>query len=110
MADRLAIGLVGCGGMGHRHLRAYSALWEIGARDFAIVAVCDPRASAAEGAADVVEASLGRRPAVYLDHGELIASGVVDALDVVTDPSVHHVVAVPALEAGLHVICEKPLG
>ena len=110
MVDRLAIGLVGCGGMGHRHLRAYRALWEIGARDFAIVAVCDPRASAAEGAADAVEASLGHRPAVYLDHGELIASGVVEALDIVTDPSVHHVVAVPALEAGLHVICEKPLG
>ena len=27
-----------------------------------------------------------------------------------TDPSVHHLVAVPALAAGLHVICEKPLG
>lgn len=108
--DRLAIGLVGCGGMGHRHLRAYAALAKIGTRDFEIAAVCDPRASAAEGAADLVEASLGRRPAVYLDHGELITSGVVDALDVVTDPSVHHLVAGPALDAGLHVICEKPLG
>jgi predicted dehydrogenase len=110
MADRLAIGLVGCGGMGHRHLRAYGALTKVGARDFEIAAVCDPRSSAAEEAADVVEASIGRRPAVYLDHGELIASGVVEALDVVTDPSVHHLVAAPALDAGLHVICEKPLG
>jgi predicted dehydrogenase len=41
---------------------------------------------------------------------ELIASGLVEALDVVTDPSVHHVVAVPALAAGLHVLSEKPLG
>ena len=40
----------------------------------------------------------------------MIASGAVQALDLVTDPSVHHAVAVPALDAGLHVICEKPLG
>jgi predicted dehydrogenase len=110
VAERLAIGLVGCGGMGHRHLRAYAALSEIGVRDFELAAVCDPRASAAEAAAEAVEALLGRRPAVYFDHGELISSGVVEAIDVVTDPSVHHLVAVPALEAGLHVICEKPLG
>jgi predicted dehydrogenase len=108
--DRLAIGLVGCGGMGHRHVRAYSALSHIGRREFEITAVCDPRVSAAEAAADLVEALLGQRPAVHFDHRELIASGVVEALDVVTDPSVHHLVAVPALEAGLHVICEKPLG
>jgi predicted dehydrogenase len=96
--------------MGHRHVRAYSALSKLGPREFEITAVCDPRAAAAEAAADLVEALLGHRPAVYSDHGELIASGVADALDVVTDPSVHHLVAVPALEAGLHVICEKPLG
>ena len=96
--------------MGHRHVRAYSALSRLGPRDFEITAVCDPRAAAAEAAADLVEALLGQRPAVYFDHRELITSGVDDALDVVTDPSVHHLVAVPALEAGLHVICEKPLG
>jgi predicted dehydrogenase len=110
MADRLAIGLVGCGGMGHRHLHAFGALSRIGARGFEITAVCDPREPAAEAAAGLVEALLGRRPAVYLDHRELIASGAVDALDIVTDPSVPHLVAGPALEAGLHVICEKPLG
>jgi predicted dehydrogenase len=105
-----SMGLVGCGGMGRRHLRAYRALREIGAVDFTIAAVCDPHRSAAEEAADLAEEYLGRRPAVFFDHSELITSGSVAALDVVTDPSTHHVVAVPALGAGLHVICEKPLG
>jgi predicted dehydrogenase len=96
--------------MGRRHVHAYRALAEVSAESFALAAVCDPRASAAEETASIVEDLLGIRPAVFSDHQELIASGVVDALDVVTDPSVHHLVVVPALEAGLHVICEKPLG
>jgi len=96
--------------MGRRHLRAYAALRAVGADGFELAAVCDPRLGAAEEAAGLAEEILGSRPAVYSDHEELIASGAVQALDLVTDPSVHHTVAVPALDAGLHVICEKPLG
>ena len=33
----------------------------------------------------------------------------LDAVDVVTDPSVHHVVACQALELDLHVMVEKPM-
>ena len=77
---------------------------------FGVAAVCDPRLVAAEAAAEVAEQLLGSRPAVFSDHQELIASGAVEALDVVTDPWTHHAIAVPALDTGLHVICEKPLG
>jgi predicted dehydrogenase len=108
--DGLAIGLVGCGGMGHRHLRAYAALRRVGADGFRLAAVCDPRVAVAEETAALAEELLGARPLVFASHEELIASGVVEAIDIVTDPAVHHVIAIPALEAGLHVICEKPLG
>jgi predicted dehydrogenase len=96
--------------MGVRHLHAYAALDRIGARRLELTAICDPRPEAAEHAAAVAEALLGSRPAVFADHEQLIDSGAVQALDVVTDPAVHHLVAAPALEEGLHVICEKPLG
>jgi predicted dehydrogenase len=96
--------------MGRRHLRAYGALAAVGHSGFELTAVCDPVREAAEAAADLVAKLHGPRPAVYASHEELIASGAVQALDVVTDPSVHHQIAVPALDAGLHVICEKPLG
>lgn len=108
--DRLSIGIVGCGGMGRRHLRAYEALAKIGAGRFDLAAVCDPRVAVAEETADLAEECFGSRPAVFSDHAELISSGIVEALDIVTDPSSHHLVAVPALYEGLHVICEKPLG
>jgi predicted dehydrogenase len=96
--------------MGRRHLRAYRALADVGADRFEVAAVCDPRAALAEEAAEFVGAFLGRRPAVFADHEDLIASAAVEAVDIVTGPSAHHLVAVPALAAGLHVICEKPLG
>ena len=33
----------------------------------------------------------------------------LDAVDVVTDPSVHHTVVCQALDLGLHVMVEKPM-
>ena len=106
----LSIGLVGAGGMGRRHLRAYAALARVRPGSFELAAVCDPRVAAAQEVADLAAELLGSRPAVFADHRELISSAAVEAIDVVTDPPTHHLIAVPALEAGLHVICEKPLG
>jgi predicted dehydrogenase len=108
--DRLSTALVGCGGMGRRHIRAYAALRGVGLDRFDLVAVCDARREAAQEAAELAEGLLGARPAIYTDHRELVGSGGVAALDVVTEPSVHHVIVPPALNAGIHVICEKPLG
>ncbi len=108
--DRLSTGLVGCGGMGRRHLRAYAALRGVGLDRFEVVAVCDPRRDAAQQAADLAEELLGTRPAIFSDHQDLVGSGEVAVLDVVTEPSVHHVIVPAALNTGLHVICEKPLG
>ncbi len=105
-----AIGLVGCGGMGHRHLRAYGALRAVGADRFQLAAVCDPRREAAEHAAELVAELLGSRPTVFESAEELIASGAVEAIDLVTEPSIHHLIAVPALAAGIAVLSEKPLG
>jgi predicted dehydrogenase len=107
---RLHTALIGCGGMGRRHLRAYAALRAVGLDRFEISAVCDVRREAAEDAATLAEELLGTRPDVYEGPEQLLSSGKVQALDVVTDPAAHHLVVPPALRSGLHVICEKPLG
>lgn len=49
-------------------------------------------------------------PHVYTDYRELLASGKVDAVVVATINQTHYVIAMAALRAGLHVLCEKPLG
>lgn len=45
----------------------------------------------------------------YEQFGDLIASGQVDAIYLATPNWRHAEFAVPALEAGIHVLCEKPL-
>lgn len=45
----------------------------------------------------------------YADFPALIASGEIDAIYLATPNWRHAEFAVPALEAGIHVLCEKPL-
>ena len=41
MAERIKMGLVGCGGMSGAHMGGYRQLWSEGLRDYEIVAACD---------------------------------------------------------------------
>ena len=108
--ERLPICLVGCGGMGSRHILGYAALAATGMSNIELVAVCDLRADHATRAADEAERLLGRRPSVHASIDAAIADPGVAAFDVVTDVVAHVPVVVPALEARKPVLCEKPLG
>ena len=48
-------------------------------------------------------------PDRFADWRELIARGALDLVVIVTPNVLHHPMALAALNAGLHVICEKPL-
>lgn len=48
-------------------------------------------------------------PETYADWRELVARGRLDALVVSTPNALHREQALAALDAGLHVLCEKPL-
>ncbi len=47
-------------------------------------------------------------PEVYTTWQELVASPKVDVVSIVAPPHLHRAIAVAALQAGKHVICEKP--
>lgn len=49
-------------------------------------------------------------PAVYSDWREMLAKEHLDAISVCVPNRHHHDITVAALDAGAHVICEKPLG
>ena len=46
----------------------------------------------------------------YTDWREMIAQGGFDLLAIATPPHLHHKMTLAALDAGLHVFCEKPMG
>jgi predicted dehydrogenase len=109
----LALALIGCGGMGLRHVQGLAELQRAGLSPFRLAAVCDARHDAATRAADMAEDVLGHRPEIHTALDDLIAgpSGrLLDAVDLVTDVAAHHSLGVPLLQAGKHVLCEKPLG
>jgi dTDP-4-amino-4,6-dideoxygalactose transaminase/predicted dehydrogenase len=95
---RLRIGIVGCGQMGRWHLNAYAAQ-----RNVELVGFADTSLERAQRFAHEV----GGR--AYASHQELLANEALDGLSICTVPSTHCDVAIDALDAGIHVLCEKPL-
>ena len=108
--ETLRFAIVGCGVIASRHIVAFQDLRQRGRDDFQVTAVCDVDHAAAERLAAEVEVMLGARPAVYADYRQVLDGREADALDVCLPHGLHHEVAVQALDAGLHVLCEKPLG
>src|SRR3990172_3160210 len=105
----VALAMIGCGGMGVRRLEGHAALKRAGIDLCDLVAVCDLDEVNAAAAARRAGELLGRMPAVYGDLETLVSESKPDALDIVTTVSSHHVVAVRAMELGLHLMVEKPL-
>ncbi|HVE79715.1 MAG TPA: Gfo/Idh/MocA family oxidoreductase [Gemmatimonadaceae bacterium] len=69
-----------------------------------LVAIADPQLDLARAAAGDFDI-----PAVAADHRELLARDDIDLIDVCTPSATHFELAWGALEAGKHVLCEKPV-
>ena len=108
--EKVPLCVVGCGGMGHRHILAYKVLEDSGIGNVELMAVCDVNRANAEFAAREVQRLFGREPLIFTDMDSMLKRDDILAIDVVTDGSTHHQVAVPALLAGKHALVEKPLG
>jgi predicted dehydrogenase len=107
---RVPMAIVGCGGMGGRHLRGVKELYDTDLCNIELVAACDLRRDNAEFLADNAEKMLGKRPQVFVDMEAMVrAMPGLQAVDVTTDSGSHHKVVGAALELGLDVLCEKPL-
>ncbi len=104
------VALVGCGGMGRRHIVGFQKLRGIGRQDIELAAVCDIARPNAELARARAHELLGTVPEVFSSIEEAHrAIPTLDAIIVTTPPDLHAAVGVAALEAGLHVMVEKPI-
>ena len=102
MADlgRVRVGVLGAGAWArHAHLPGYR-------RDprCEVVAVADPQLDLARDLAHAFDI-----PSVTGDAADLFARADIDLIDVCTPSHTHFELAWAALEAGKHVLCEKPV-
>jgi len=97
--------------MGRRHLRGMRHLAASSLANIQLVAVCDLNQDNATFVADEARELLGLRPRVYADIAVMAREFGADlqAASITTDVAAHHTIAIACLEAGLHVMCEKPL-
>ena len=103
------IALVGCGGMGRRHAHGYAELRKY--FDTLIMsAVCDVHHDVASAVAGEIGVATGIAPEICTDFDDMLANSDLDGVAIVTSTPMHHQFAIKAMEAGLHVITEKPMG
>jgi predicted dehydrogenase len=100
VTHQLNVAVIGAGGIARdQHLPAWQKLNEV-----KIVAVADP--SAAALAAVDSQFGIDRRVA---DYRELLDDRSIDVVDVCVPSALHASTCIAALDAGKHVLCEKPM-
>ena len=101
--SKLKIGIIGCGGISNgKHMPALSRLSD----KVEMVAFCDIIVERAQEAAKKYGTSDAK---VYEDYHQLLEDKSIDVVHVLTPNRSHCEITVAALEAGKHVMCEKPM-
>ena len=97
---QVSVGIVGSGFAASLHGDAYRKIYGLEVKLAAVASV-----------EDTVEAFAGRYniPKIYRDFEELLKDPEIQVVDIITPPYLHVSMIRRALEAGKHVICEKPL-
>src|SRR5215510_12477760 len=107
------IAIVGLGFMASTHIKAYRKI--PGAR---IAALCNPSGRNLDGNFSKVFGNVGDKEPLQLDmtgiracrnYSDVLSDPDIDLIDICTPTITHHPLALEALQAGKHVICEKPL-
>ena len=97
--SKIRIGMIGCGGMARSHASRFSTILD----RVEVSAVCD----VVHERAIAVAEHLPNDPIITTDHREVLDQ--VDAALLVLPHDLHHSVSLDFLEAGKHVLCEKPM-
>ena len=93
------IAIIGTGGMAHQHARCFQDIEGV-----SVIACCDLDEERAKAYAEEFKI-----PGVYTDADIMLAEADIQAVSIVTPDPFHAPIALKVLEAGKHVLCEKPL-
>jgi len=96
---RIKVGIVGCGFISRRHIEALKKI-----KECEVSAVCDINRGRAEKVA-----SRYNIPHFYTDISHMLNREKLDVVHILTPPQSHKELAIKVMEAGCHVLVEKPL-
>ncbi len=103
MDKKLKIGIIGCGGIANnKHMPALKMLSD----KIEMVAFCDIIEEKAIAAAEKFGTEDAKH---YVDYKELLKDESIDVIHVCTPNRSHSFITIDSLEAGKHVMCEKPM-
>ena len=107
----LRIGIVGLGFMGKMHFRCYKSDTNV-----EVTAICDVDAKQLQNSSGVAGNNSGAEDdldlsniALYSDLSKMLAEEKLDALSIASPTFLHASQTIEALNAGVHVFCEKPM-
>lgn len=97
--EKLKVAIIGCGSIGrHRHIPEYELNEQV-----EFVAFCDIVEERAQEFAEKYDAK------AFTDYQQLLKEVDVDIVSVCTPNALHAPISIAALQAGAHVLCEKPM-
>ena len=107
--EKVRVGFVGIGNRGFgAHVKTLSAMAANGA-PIELAAICDVYDEYRDRATSYIKENNGYEPDSYLDFREMFEQANLDAVCIGTPDHWHAVQAIEAMQAGLHVYCEKPM-
>jgi len=102
--ERIRLALVGCGGMGNRHLESL-----VKSPRCEVAAVCDVYVPRYEAAARKVAETTGKTPEGYQDYRRVLDRKDIDAIFCATPDHWHALVTIHGCQAWKDVYVEKPV-
>ncbi len=102
--QKIKMAILGCGGMSGAHARRFKDNANV-----EIVALCDVSEEIVEKYIAKHLADYVAKPAVFTDAAQMYAQIKPDAVTIVTPHTLHFEHGIQALEAGCHVLMEKPM-
>ncbi len=110
----LKYAIIGLGGLGKTHFRAYGEVKEKACDEVKLVALCDIRK---EAFTTSTATNLGEDTAskdysdynIYYNVDDLLANEELDFAVIVVPTYLHEEISVKVMKKGIHVFCEKPM-
>jgi predicted dehydrogenase len=100
------VALIGCGRISFKHIEGFVD----NAERLTLTALCDPIKNRVEEKRSEYQKKFpDANIAVYKDYREMLAKQKPDIVTIATESGKHPEIAVTCIEAGCHVICEKPM-